>query len=169
MQVRAKGLGSLRPDGYQLSYTDESVIAHYGVVTSARGLAGLRAEFDELSKRTNAEGLRRPVELHGLSPWQTGNEDPLAGRPAAERVAQILAEMDARGGWVRDGVIGKASEVVAVTAARPMVLTINGRPIAIKENDLVQLFDGSQPPRTRILRSTTFASNLETLAAFVRR
>lgn len=167
-QVSARGLGSLRPDGYRLSYTDESVIAHYGVVTSAKGLAGLRAEFDALSKRPNAEGLRRPVELHGLSPWQTGNEDPLAARPAAARAAQIISAMDARGGWLQSGIIGKADQVMALTAAHPMVLTINGKAIELKENDRVQVFDGSQPPRVRVLNSETFARNLETLAAYVK-
>lgn len=168
MQVRAKGLGSVRPDGYRLSYTDESVITHYAVVTSGAGLRALREEFDSLMTSAPSGGMRRGDSLHGLSPWQTGNRDPLAARPDAARVAKIMAALDARGAWVEDGVIGKADEVIAVTAARPMVLTINGRPIEINENDRVQLFDGSQPPRARIVRSTTFAGNLETLAAFVK-
>lgn len=167
-QVRAKGLGSLRPDGYQLSYTDESVIGHYAVITSAAGLPALREEYDTLAKTTSNAGMRRPTLLHGLSPWQTGNRDPLASKPNPERVAALIRALDPRGGWLQDGVIGKADEVVAVTAAHPMVLTINGRPIEIKENDRVQLFDGSQAPRARVLNSERFATNLETLAAFVK-
>ena len=76
--------------------------------------------------------------------------------------------MDSRGAWVEDGVIGKSDRVVSVFAARPMVLTINGRPVEIKENDRIELFDGSQAPRTKIIRSETFASALETLASAVR-
>ena len=167
--LRMKGLGSLRPDGYKLSYTDESVITHYAVLISGKGLAGLRREFDSLMKTVATKPEPRPVDLHGLSPWATENRDPLGSKPAADRVAKIIGALDARGAWIEDGVIGKADEVVNVFAARPMVLTINGRPIEINENDRIQLFDGSQAPRAKIIRSTTFAANLETLAAFVQR
>jgi len=169
MMLRTKGLGSLRPDGYRLSYTDESVITHYAVLISGGGLAGLRREFDWLAGRKHSAELRRPMDLHGLSPWTLGARDPLAARPSPARVAELIRSLDERGGWVEDGVIGKADEVVNVFASRPMVLTINGRPVEIRENDRIQLFDGSRPPRARILRSTTFAANLEALAAFVRR
>jgi hypothetical protein len=67
---------------------------------------------------------------------------------------------------VEDGVIGKADRIINVFAAKPMVLMINKKPVQIHENDTIELFRGAQPPRTRILRSTTFASNLERLAAY---
>lgn len=168
MMINAFGSGNKRPDGYKLSYTDESVITHYGVLTSGARLAGLRKEFDALSKAPYTDSLRRPAGLHGLSPWASDDRAPLAKRPKPDRIAQIIAAMDSRGAWLQDGVIGKANEVVNVFAARPMVLTINGRPIEIKENDRIQLYDGQQPPRSKIIRSNTFASNLETLAAYVR-
>jgi hypothetical protein len=75
--------------------------------------------------------------------------------------------MDERGAWVEEGVIGKADRVVAVGAVRPMVLTINGRAYPIAENAQITLFDGAQPPRERIIRTTTFARNLEALAAYL--
>ena len=59
----------------------------------------------------------------------------------------------------------KADKVVSVFAARNMVLTINGKPVAIKENDRIELFNGEQPPRQKVIRTTTFAGNLERLAA----
>jgi hypothetical protein len=46
------------------------------------------------------------------------------------------------------------------------VLMINGKPTPIKENDNIELFMGQQPPRTKIIRSATFARNLESLAAY---
>jgi hypothetical protein len=163
-QVQAKGLGSARIDGYELSYSDESVINHYGVLTSGARLRALRNEFDALAKATKPQP--RPERLHGLSPWAEAR-GPLDRKPNAARVKTIVAALDPRGAWVEDGVIGKSDRVMNVFAARPMVLTINGRPIEIRENDRIELFQGAQAPRQRVIRSTTFAANLEALAAAV--
>lgn len=166
-QIQARGLGSARIDGYELSYSDASVITHYGVLTSGAGLAPLRKEYERLSKAGRAT-IRRPDNLHGLSPW-SGIEDQLGKRPDDARVRAVLAAMDSRGAWTEEGAIGKADRIVSVFAARDMVLTINGRPTPLHENDRVEIFQGTQPPRQQIIRSTTFSSNLEALAAWARR
>jgi len=163
-QIQARGLGSSRIDGYELSYTDESVITHYGVVTSGAGLKDLRREYDALAAAPKP--APRAVVLHGLSPW-SGGGPPLGRKASPDRIQQIISSMDTRGAWVEEGQIGKADRLVSVFAARPMVLTVNGRPVEIKENDRIELFQGAQPPRERIIRSETFARNLETLAAAV--
>lgn len=163
--IQARGLGSSRPDGYELSYSDESVITHYGVLTTGGALAGLRRDFDAYSRTAPP---KRPEKLHGLSPWNEPDGGPLSKRPDAARVRLILDTMDARGTWLEEGVIGKADRIASVFAARSMVLTINGKPTPIKENDRIEIFQGTQPPRSRIIRSETFADNLETLAAYAR-
>ncbi|MBI3683962.1 MAG: hypothetical protein HY235_26610 [Acidobacteria bacterium] len=161
-QIRAKGLGSSRPDGYQLSYGDESVITHYGVLTSGADLAGIEAEYKRLAA-ADAASIRRADKLHGLSPWSDRQQRPM---PSAQRVRAILNAIDSRGAWTEEGVIGKADLVISVFAARAMVLMVNNKPAPIRENDRIELFQGPQPPRTRIIRSTTFAANLEALAAW---
>ena len=161
-QVQAKGLGSIRPDGYALSYSDESVIAHYGVLTSGARLKVLRKEYDEL--RAAGKPTPRPDRLHGLSPWNE-KQDYQPKQPKPEVLRNLIASMDARGAWIEEGVIGRTNKVIQVTAARAMMLTINGKPIEINENDRIELYQGAQPPRSRIIRSTRFAGNLETLAA----
>ncbi len=155
-QVQAKGLGSKRIDGYEISYDGSSVITHYSVVTSADRLPRIRKEYESLRK----ERKPRPDRLHGLSPWSGGE-----GGRGGGGVAAVINGMDDRGAWVEDGVIGKADKLVSVFAARDMVLTINGRPIPVKENDRVELFNGAQPPRQKVIRTTTFVRNLERLAA----
>ncbi len=159
-QIQATGLGSARPDGYELSYGDESVITHYAVIVSAAGLKPLRAAYERIA----AGATRRPDKLHGLSPW-SGDESEQNAAPA--RVAKIISSLDERGAWTEEGVIGKADRMVSVFAARDMVLTINGRPTPVKQNDRIELFAGTLPPRTRIISTSTFASNLTTLAAYV--
>ena len=72
--------------------------------------------------------------------------------------------MDERGAWVEDGVIGKADKVMSVFAARDMVLTINGKAIPIREDDKIDLFNGAQPPRRKVIHTSTFAGNLVRLA-----
>lgn len=165
-RVSARGMGSKLLDGYELSYADESVITHYNVLTSGAGLAEIRREYERLAGAAPST-LRRPDKLHGLSPWEQRDTGPLAERPAVERVRIIIGAMDPRGAWLEDGVIGKADRIVSVYAARDMVLTVNGKATPIRENDQIELYQGAKPPRTRIIRSTTFAENLETLAAWV--
>lgn len=161
-RIQARGLGSARIDGYELSYTDESVITHYSVLVSGRGLRAIREEYERLRERNE----RRPDRLHGLSPW-TGAAPPLDARPTAAEARDLIDGLDKRGAWTEEAVIGKADGVISVFAARAMVLTINGRPFPIKENDRIELFQGALPPRERAIRSETFARNLERLAAWV--
>ena len=163
-QIQAAGLGSARIDGYELSYSDESVITHYAVIISAAGLKPLRADYERI--RTAKPGaMRRPDKLHGLSPWNASE----SARPQADtaKVARLISSLDPRGAWTEEGTIGKADRVVSVFAAKDMVLTVNGRPQAIKQNDRIELFAGTLPPRAKIIRTSTFAENLETLAAYV--
>jgi len=87
--------------------------------------------------------------------------------PDGAQIARIIGSLDERGAWLEEGVIGKADQVVTVDAARPMVLTINGKPIPIAENDKIAIFDGAQPPRQRVIRTATFVRNMERLAAYI--
>ena len=162
-QIQAKGLGSLRPDGYELSYSDAFVIGHYAVVVSGAKLPEIRREYEHVAAAP-AASLRRPEKLHGLSPWSSERR---AKKPEAAAVARIIGSMDERGAWTEEGEIGKADRVVMVTAAKDMVLTVNGKPMPIRENDRVELFMGSLPPRTLIIRTATFVKNLEAMAAYV--
>ncbi|MBL8239241.1 MAG: hypothetical protein JNM66_17585 [Bryobacterales bacterium] len=154
-QIQAKGLGSARIDGYELSYDGSSVITHYAVTVGAEKLGRLRKEYEALLQ----ERKPRAERLHGLSPWS--GEGVKRGGDAAG----LMAGMDERGAWLEDGVIGKADKVISVFAARDMVMTISGRVVPVKENDRIELFDGERPPRQKVIRTTTFAGNLERLAA----
>lgn len=163
MMVRARGVNAVgRPDGYELSYDDSSVITHYGVLVSGADLADIEAEYKKIVV-ADPSTVKRPEKLHGLSPWSDRQRRPAVD---AEAAARIIRAMDERGAWTQEGVIGKADRIISVFAARDMVLTINRKPIPIKENDTIELFEGQQPPRTRIIRSTTFAQNLEALGAW---
>jgi hypothetical protein len=166
-QIRGKGIGSARIDGYELSYSDESVITHYGVLTSGADLPAIEEDYKRLASADPAT-MQRPEKLHGLSPWSARqSRRGASGAPSVERVYQLLSSMDQRGAWTEEGVIGNADQIISVTAARQMVLMINNKPYPIKENDRIELFQGAQPPRQRLIRSSTFAANLEALAAWV--
>jgi PelA/Pel-15E family pectate lyase len=165
-QIQATGVGSARIDGYEVSYSDESVITHYAVLISAAGLKDLRAAYDRYAS-TEPGTTRRPDKLYGLSPWSGDESGIHPGNIDHAKVAQIAASLDERGAWTEEGTIGKADRVVSVFAGRNMVLTINGRPTTIRENDRIELFEGTLPPRTKVVRTATFASNLRLLAAYV--
>ena len=153
--------GVTNMDGYQLSYTDESVITHYGVIISGARLAEIEADYQRLLSADPAS-IRRPVKLRGLSPW-----DEAPRRSSTPDVAAIISTIDARGAWLENGNIGKSDRIVSVFAARDMVVTIGGRVMPLKENETLQVFQGTERPRERIIRSETFARNVEALCDFL--
>lgn len=180
-RLQAAGLGSRVVDGYQLSYSPESVITHYGVLVSGRDLAAIEQDYERLS-RADPKTIRRPEKLRGLSPWAERASPPEPTAPAAE-VRRILDAMDERGAWTRSGVIGKPDRLVFVFAARDMVLRVGrgrsdgsagdspesqSRVIPLHENDTVEIFLGPQPPLEKIISSAEFARNLGRLAEYVR-
>jgi len=176
-RVSAAGLGSRTIDGYEISYDDKSVIMHYGVLIGGGQLRAIEEQYNELAKADPAS-IRRPDKLHGLSPWL----DRPARAPSVETVKRILASMDERGAWVREGTIGKPDRVAFVYAARPMVIRIGRRAsdggtgnrsagkdrlIQLGEDDTVEIFQGSEPPLERIIVSREFAENLIALSAWL--
>ncbi|MBI5086050.1 MAG: hypothetical protein HZB13_15805 [Acidobacteria bacterium] len=151
--------------GYELSYSDTSVIGHYSVVVPGRWVAAMERSLNEV-EAADAKTLRRPKRLRGLSPWSGEVERTGASE---ERVRQVIASLDQRGAWVEDGVIGKANRIVSVLAANEMVLKIGGKSYPIHENDTIELFPGKEQPQEKIIRSSTFARNVGALAGYLRR
>ena len=152
--------------GYELSYTDESVIRHYALVVDGSGLDALATELDFLSKADPAT-IKRALKLQGLSPWSTS----ALVRPSAvnldARVSKVVSELDSRGAWVETGSIGKTGQLVSVFAAKDMVVKIGDRVQTLKENETLEVYEGTERPRERIIRSSTFAENVETLCAWL--
>ncbi len=167
-QINATGLGSKRPDGYELSYRPDSVITHYGVLVSGRELAPLERDFEALSK-ADPQTIKRPAKLRGLSPWAERG-GPL--QVPADRARTLISSMDERGAWTRLGSIGKADRVTSVFAARDMVLYIRHgqrgktEAIPLSEDDTVEIFMGREKPLERIVNSAEFARNLTALAEY---
>jgi PelA/Pel-15E family pectate lyase len=181
-RVEARGLGSRTVDGYEISYTPESVITHYNVITSGREMAGIEEDYRKLAA-ADPKSVRRPDKLRGLSPW---SERPFAAKPGtdAAEARQLIGSLDSRGAWTRMGVIGKADRLMFAYAARDMVLRVGRGPsdgsaggrgmsraqaIPLKENDTVEIFMGAQPPLEKIITSADFARNLTALAEYVAR
>jgi len=162
-RVTVADRGATNMDGYQLSYTDESVITHYGVLISGARLAEIEADYQRLLSSDPAS-IRRPVKLRGLSPW-----DETPRRASTPDAGAIIARMDARGAWIENGDIGKSDRIISVFAARDMVVTIGDRVMPLKENETLQVFQGTDRPRERIIRSETFARNVEALCDHLER
>jgi hypothetical protein len=174
-RVTALDQGTTTVDGYELSYSDASVITHYGVLTSGAAFADIEREYDGL-QRAEPGSLKRPDRLRGLSPWS--GEQVLVGWPAKgrsagdnpeARVRQVIDAMDPRGVWVEEGTIGRANRLVSVFAAKDMVVTLSGKPLPMKENDTLEVFGGAEPPKQRIIRSRTFTENIGVLSAYLAR
>ncbi len=149
-------------DGYEVSYDDSSVITHYGVLTGGAQLALLEQEYNRLA----AGRAPRPDKLHGLSPW---SDYPRQERkPTAARVGHLIAALDPRGAWTEEGSIGKADKVVSVRAAHDMVVQIGKKTYPLKEDEILDVFQGAKPPAEQIIRSETFARNITALIAWLK-
>jgi hypothetical protein len=167
-RVTAIGQGTTNVDGYEVSYSDASVITHYAVITSGSGFAVIERDFEAVQKSAPAS-LRRSDRLRGLSPWSETRVDTSGGDRSQHpsRVRAAIDAMDARGAWVEDGAIGKANRLVSVFAGSDLVVTLGGKPLTVKENDTLEVFAGPEPPRQRIIRSRTFAENIGLLSAYL--
>ena len=173
-RVTAVDQGARNIDGYEVSYSDASVITHYAVLVSAPGLEEIEREYREV-ERANPASLKRADRLRGLSPWSR-REPPVGstGEPSPNRTGSLdksvraaLDSMDARGAWVEEGQIGRSNRLVSVFAAKDMVVTIGGKSFPVRENDTVEIFGGAEPPKQRIIRSRTFAENINILSAYL--
>jgi PelA/Pel-15E family pectate lyase len=178
-RLNAAGLGSRNVDGYEISYSPESVITHYGVLVSGRALAQIEEDYRALAA-ADPKTMRRPDKLRGLSPWSERRH--AEQRPGGGEVKQLIDAMDERGAWNKMGAIGRADRLVFTYAAKDMVLRIGrgrsdgsagdnlratGQVIPIKENDTVEIFLGAERPPERIISSADFARNLTQLAEYV--
>lgn len=176
-RIQAEGLGSRILDGYELSYSPESVIAHYGMLVSGRELSAIEEDYQWLSQADPAM-VRRPDKLQGLSPWMERIKPGPAAPVSPKEVQRVIASLDERGAWVRPGAIGKPGRVVSVYVARPMLLRIarrqwtdpaaevatTDRVIQLRPDDTVDVFLGSEPLVEQIISSADFARNLTLLA-----
>ncbi|MPY88838.1 MAG: hypothetical protein GEU99_13025 [Luteitalea sp.] len=155
-------------DGYELRYGDESVITHYGVLTRGDDLDEIEAEYKELLHADPAT-IRRPDTLSGLSPWSRGAASTVSTTTAelGPQVRDIIESMDERGAWVEEGQIGRANRVVSVLAATDMVLTLGDQILPVRENETLTLYEGGEPPKEEIIRSETFARNIETMSRYL--
>jgi hypothetical protein len=163
-RVTSLDQGATNVGGYEVSYSDESVITHYSVLVSGAAFADIEREFKEV-QNANPATLKRPDRLHGLSPW--ADRPSVAGQGTDARVRAIVSSMDPRGAWVEEGAIGKANRLVSVFAGRELVVTIGGKTLPLKENETLEVFQGPEPPKERIVRSRTFAENVGVLSAYL--
>ncbi len=166
-RVSVKGEGTKLMDGYEVSYDDSSVITHYSVITSGDALPEIEREYKRVAA-TGAASLRRTEKLRGLSPWAEKPHNPRTAAELAPVVEKAIAGMDSRGAWVEDGVIGKADSLVQVFAAKDMVVSIGGRTMPLAENQTLEIFQGPQAPKERIIRTPTFHANVALLCEYLK-
>jgi hypothetical protein len=173
-RLTALDQGTTTVDGYELSYSDVSVITHYAVLVSGAPLAEIEREYRDL-QNANSTALKRAERLHGLSPW-SGGRSPVGSAGVAgdrevvnldARIRAVVDAMDPRGAWVEEGTIGKADRLVSVFAAKEMVITLGGKTLPMKENDTLEVFTGPETPKQHIIRSRTFAENIGALSAYL--
>ncbi len=180
-RLSAAGLGSRMVDGYELSYSPESVITHYNVLVSGNWLAEVEADYRRVAALDPAS-IRRPEKLKGLSPWNERLRPPASPAALAGEARRLIDALDPRGAWTKMGTIGRSNRLLFAYSAKDMLLRIGrGRAdgsagdnldakaqiIPLHENDTMELFLGPQPPPERIIRSADFADHLTRLGEYL--
>ena len=69
---------------------------------------------------------------------------------------------------MEEGSIGKADRVVSLVDAKDMVVKIGNQTYPLKEDQTLDVFQGKEPPRERIIRTATFARNMAALLSALR-
>ena len=167
-RARVRGESTNLLSGYGVSYSDESVIRHYGVLTRGDEFAAIAREYERVS-HADSSTLRRPDRLKGLSPWDVDlpSEPEPSLEDLARRASQAINTLDERGAWVEEGSVGKAERIVQLFAAEDMVVAVGDRTLSLPENETLEVFPGAKPPLEQIINSTTFANNVEALADYL--
>ena len=167
-RVNVTGRSSELLGGYELSYSDESVITHYGVLTRGDQLPGIRANYEHI-KDADPATLRRPDRLSGLSPWSQGANDEATEGEIRDRAAAALLSLGERGAWIEEGIVDPTDQVLQLFAAEEMTVTIGNTVHQIKEDEYLRVYPGDIPPPEKVIRSSTFARNLQALSDYLAR
>jgi hypothetical protein len=86
---------------------------------------------------------------------------------AANVAAEAIAARSPRGAWIEQGVVDPTNRILQLFAAEDMTITIGDQVHRIKEDEYLRVFQGEIAPPERIIRSETFARNVEALAAYL--
>lgn len=167
-RVNVTGRSSELLGGYEVSYSDESVITHYGVLTRGNQLPAIRAEYERI-KDADPATLRRPDRLSGLSPWSQGRGNTPAAEEVRDRAAAALSSLSERGAWVEEGVVDPTDQVLQLFAAEDMTVTIGDTVHHIKEDEFLRVYPGDIPLPEKVIRSSTFADNVRALSDYLAR
>ncbi|HUG81249.1 MAG TPA: pectate lyase [Bryobacterales bacterium] len=165
-RVNIEGRSAALLDGYKVSYSDESVITHYGVLTRGDEFPAIRAEYERI-KDADPSTLRRPDRLSGLSPWSRDRDTKASRDEIHKRAAEAIAALSPRGAWIEQGVVDPTNSILQLFAAEDMTITIGDQVHRINEDDFVRVFQGEIALPEKIIRSETFARNVEALAAYL--
>jgi len=153
-------------DGYEVTYSDEHVINHYSLVTSAEPLENIAAEHRRLVAVETAT-LKRPEKLRGLTPGTSQPRALPSAEELSEKVRAVIASLDDRGAWVQPGKIGGPKLLVSVRPAEDLLVLIGEKSVTLKEDESLEVYDGTSPPCRRVIHSGTFAANLRLLADYL--
>ncbi|HUW19302.1 MAG TPA: pectate lyase [Sedimentisphaerales bacterium] len=154
-------------DGYEVTYSDKHVVNHYSLVTSAEPLDGILAEYRRVLAADPAT-LKRPDKLRGLTPGTSQPRPEPSAADLAEKVRAAISSLDDRGAWVQPGNIGGPGLLISVRPAKDLRVLMEGKVLTLKEDESLEVYDGTSLPSRGVIHSGTFAANLKLLANYIK-
>lgn len=153
-------------DGYEVTYSNKSVITHYSLVTSAEPLDSIGAEYRRVLTAEPAT-LRRPDKLRGFTPGTSLPAPTPSAAELSEKVRAVISSLDERGAWVQQGTIGGPGLLISVRPAKDLRVLMGGKVLTLAEDEALEVYEGTSPPSQRVIHSGTFAANLRLLGDYL--
>lgn len=153
-------------EGYEISYSDEHVVKHYSLVTSAEPLGDILADYNRVLKADPAT-LRRPEKLTGLTPGTSRPAPKTSKAELAQKVKAAIEAMDERGAWVQPGYIRGPGLLIYVNAGKDLRVVMAGKDMTLKEDETLEVYDETSLPHRRVINSGTLAANLRLFADYL--
>ena len=156
------------PNGYEVTYSDKSVVGHYSFVIGAESLDDIQAEYERYLQ-ADPVTLRRPDRLDGITAVAGRRERSKSQDELAPAVREAIDALDERGAWVgRGGNPGGPAQVVSIRPASEMVVVVGDQVIPLPETETLEVYRGSAPPKNLSISSGHFAQRVRVLADYLR-
>ena len=152
-------------DGYEVSYSDASIVSHYSLSTRAEALDTIEQEYQAIVA-ADAAALKRPARLKGLAPGFHRPQPPLPADELAQKAREAIDSLDERGAWVTVAPEPERDMFLRVRPNRNMIVRIHGVDIPLDEDATLKIVEAETPPVEAWIHSGTFIANIRTLANY---
>lgn len=145
--------------GYEVTYSDKNIINHYSLIIGAEGLDDIREEYERAVKVGAVTSIQPDIPEDSSIP-------PTASELAV-KVRDVISSMDSRGAWTQMGNIGGSESLIWIMPAKDLLVRFGEKLLTLKEDEVLEVYNGTEEPSRQIISSGTFAANIRLLSNYL--